>query len=113
MKLIHLAVAATSCLILTGCASDAESLQDYLESEWSFDGLYDDITDITVKDGTVTIFGNEKVTETLAQRLCGWASEWVYDQGNGEDGWVIQVIEEEGRVMSQRRHANDGCSFGG
>jgi hypothetical protein len=96
---------------LAGCGSDAEDLQGYLRDEWGFDGLYDDITGITVADGVVTISGNEKITETLAMRLCDWASPWVYEHGDAD--WDIRVVEEQGRLMSERRHANDACSFGG
>src|SRR5688500_14213490 len=80
--------------------------RDYLHDKWSFDSQYGGINEgeIAVEDGAVTVGGTERLTETSAMRVCDRAAEWVYGQGNGEDDWTITMSDEEGRVMSSRKH---------
>lgn len=97
---------------LTGCASTSEDLRDYLADEWSFSRDYAPIPDaeITVDgDGNVEIATDLYTEFTQAQVICGWVSDWVYDQGNGSRDSTIRILNRDGDALAERLHANSSC----
>lgn len=63
-------------------------------------------------DGNVHVSLGTDGTEKAAQDYCGWIGEWLYDMGNGDPSSDIVIVDETGRVLSERRSDRAACSFG-
>lgn len=113
MRAVRVSLLAVAVLLaVAGCSSGADDLRGYLADEWSFSRDYAPIPDaeITVDDdGNVEIATDLYTEFTQARIICGWVSDWVYDQGNGEQDSTIRILNRNGDPLAERLHANGSC----
>lgn len=101
-------------LLISACSASSDDLRSYLDDHYQGVGEYKSLShgDIKLEDGNVDVTLGKDGTETAAMHYCEWIGEWLYDEGNGEASSDITIVDEEGRVLSQRGSDRAACSFG-
>lgn len=112
MTVRKMAVLVIGGVLLAGCTNDSSDLREYLHTQYQYQPDYSALkgASYTYADGDVTVKTNLYTEFTDAQEVCGWVSDWLYEE-RGEDG-SIKVLNRDGDTLSQRRAARDVCSFG-
>ncbi|TFV90376.1 hypothetical protein [Blastococcus sp. CT_GayMR16] len=109
------AIGSAVVLLLSACGgASADDLTSYLSDHYEGVGEYRALRngEISIEGGNVEVRLGEDGTETAAMDYCGWIGEWLYDEGNGEPSSDIVIVDETGRVLSQRGSDRAACSFG-